>query len=467
VSKKHDQNSRRDFLKAFGALGASFSFLPSLLSLDAKGQSLSIPKRLVLIRTAHGTRKENWEPLIAAPTQVANDVRVGQLQTLYQSNGINKLLDANFVPYLNQLTFIKGLDILVGMGHNAGGAFGHFAYDDGFETIDQYLARSAKFYQGFTPVVDSLIFSPQGFCSYINQNGELKPRTGYSDPRAAFDLFFNLTKSSNLARNSTAIESALKRYQLLKTNPRLSVEDKKILDTQMYLLSEMGNKFKTIKSVATPTNPIPSGNLSYTQLYEAYIDVGILTLFNNLSKILVINIEAADGVDSSSWHAASHDSETQPSPMHYKGSYWAAQKVFLRVVQKMSEITEANGRSMLDNSLVFWGGEMSQGAGHVHENMPAVLAGSAQGFIKPGQILDYSQYGVPPVPSNNMGDNQHIGRPYNQLLNTILQSMGMSPSDYERNGKKGYGISESSNLSRNLRYKDLIADVGNVLPNIR
>lgn len=468
---KMNRQARRDFLKQFGLSAAAMPFLPSIfssvLSSSAFAQAATVPKRFVFIRTAHGTRKENWEPFQLAPTQVAANVREGNLTSLFSSTGVNKLLNPAFSPYLNQMTYIKGLDIPLSLGHNSGGALGHYQEFDGYETIDQVLARSSKFYATTTPVLDTLIFSSYGGCSFQNQAGTVAKRNGFTDPRAAFDLLFNFSQGQNLARNEKVLAETLKRYSELKNNSRTSAEDKRVIDLHTSLITEIDGKLKKIAPVTSPANPIPTGNLSVTQLYEAYVDVGVLAMMNRLTNILVINIEEADGVGPSAWHGESHNGEKTPSPQHYQASFWAAQKVFLRLIQKFSQITESNGKSMLDNSLIFWGGEMSQGAGHVQDNMPVVLAGSAQGFIRPGRILDYSQYGVPEVPSNNAGDTMHIGRPYTQLLNTILQSMGLSPADYEKAGKKGYGLTQSANLTRNLRYKDMVADIGQVLPIIR
>ena len=470
--KNWNRQSRREFLKTLGLSALSLPLLPSLLPYGMQASANTIPKRFIFIRTAHGTRQENWDPFQAAPTQVAANVKEGSLASLYGSTGINRLLNPNFSPYLSQLTYIRGLDIPLGLGHNQGGALGHYQATDGYQTIDQLLAKSPIVYAGNTPVMDSLLFSStSASCSFMRQGSNIVTRQNFSNPQAAFDLLFNFSQGQNLARNSKAISESLKKYNELKNNSRISAEDKNVLDIQTSLLSEIDNKLKLIKPVAPQTNPVPpvpvNGALTVTQINEAYVDVGILALMNQLTNVLVINIEEAEGIGPSSWHGASHDTEKASSPIHYQASFWAAQKVFLRMVQKLSQITEANGKSMLDNSLVFWGGEMSQGAGHVQENMPVVLAGSAQGFIRPGRILDYSQYGVPKVPSNNAGDTQNVGRPYTQLLNTILQAMGLSRADYERNGKPGYGLTESVSLSRNLRYKDMIADVGNILPHIR
>ncbi len=466
--KKMNRQSRREFLKTMGLSALALPMLPSLFSSSANAQTGIIPKRFIFIRTAHGTRQENWDPFLPAPLQVATNIREGSLTSLFSSTGINKLMDANFAPYLSQMTYIKGLDIPLALGHNSGGALGHYQQFDGYATIDQLLAKSPKFYSATTPVVDSLLFSTYGGCSFMKQGGNLIQRQAFTNPNAAFDLLFNFSQGQNLARNSKIIAESLKRYGELKNNSRASAEDKNVLDIQSTMVSEIDAKLKKIKPVSPQTSPVPNvPQLSITQMYEAYVDVGVLALMNQLTNILVINIEEAEGVGPSSWHGSSHNSEKTPAPDHYQASYWAAQKVFLRVISKLSQIQESNGKSMLDNSLVFWGGEMSQGAGHIQENMPVVLAGSAQGYIRPGRFIDYSQYGVPAVASNNAGDTMRIGRPYTQLLNTILQSMGLTPADYEQGGKKGYGLIESVNLARNLRYKDMFADIGNILPIIR
>ncbi len=467
---KMNRQKRREFLKNLGLSSLALPLLPSLFQESAFSQTNGVPKRFIFIRTAHGTRQENWDPFQTAPTQIGTNIKEGSLSSMFSSTGINKLLDSNFAPYLNQLTYIRGLDIPLGLGHNRGGALGHYQQLDGYATIDQVLAKSPKFYNASTPVLDALLFSSYGGCSFMKQGSHIIQRQSFFSAQAAFDLLFNFSQGQNLTRNSKAINEALKRYTELKNNPRVSAEDKVVLDIQSTLASEIDQKLKQIKPVAPQTSPVPvsaNGSLSVTQIYESYVDVGVLALLNQLTNVLVINIEEAEGVGPSSWHGESHIGEKGSAPGHYKASYWAAQKVFLRLIQKLSAITEPNGKSMLDNSLVFWGGEMSQGAGHVQENMPVVLAGSGLGYIRPGRILDYSQYSAPKVPSNNIGDSNFAGRPYTQLLNTILQAMGLSPADYEQNGKPGYGLTASASLSRNLRYKDMIADVGQILPSIR
>jgi hypothetical protein len=49
-------------------------------------------------------------------------------------------------------------------------------------------------------------------------------------------------------------------------------------------------------------------------------------------------------------------------------------------------MTDVDGKSVLDNSLIFQGTDVSDGAKHNHDDMPVILAGGAAGF-RMGQHL--------------------------------------------------------------------------------
>jgi hypothetical protein len=48
---------------------------------------------------------------------------------------------------------------------------------------------------------------------------------------------------------------------------------------------------------------------------------------------------------------------------------------------------DEGGSSMLDNSMVLYGGSLSDGNRHIEENLPLVLAGRGKGTLKPGRRL--------------------------------------------------------------------------------
>jgi len=91
-----------------------------------------------------------------------------------------------------------------------------------------------------------------------------------------------------------------------------------------------------------------------------------------------------------------------------------------------------------------------------------VLFGSAGGRLKTGLHVNYQNEmkvsnGFAGIPS---------GRPYNRLLVTLLQAMGLAPADYEAPGQKGYGLATSQDPRRMKWYGPLLVDVGRPLPEL-
>ena len=56
----------------------------------------------------------------------------------------------------------------------------------------------------------------------------------------------------------------------------------------------------------------------------------------------------------------------------------------------MKAITDGDGGSLLDNSLIVYGSGLGDGNRHTHENLPILLAGRGGGSIKSGRHLAYS-----------------------------------------------------------------------------
>ncbi len=63
---------------------------------------------------------------------------------------------------------------------------------------------------------------------------------------------------------------------------------------------------------------------------------------------------------------------------------------FAKFLDKLERTKEADGSSVLDNSLVLYGDSMSDG-GHWGGNLPLILAGHAGGQLKQGQHLKFAE----------------------------------------------------------------------------
>jgi hypothetical protein len=91
----------------------------------------------------------------------------------------------------------------------------------------------------------------------------------------------------------------------------------------------------------------------------------------------------------SDWHAQVHGDSGGPpvdNPNLIAGfTFYAAQFAYL--LQRMTEIEEPDGNTLLDNSVVLWISEFGNGGSHATTSLPVVLAGSAGGRLATGRHL--------------------------------------------------------------------------------
>lgn len=70
---------------------------------------------------------------------------------------------------------------------------------------------------------------------------------------------------------------------------------------------------------------------------------------------------------------------------------------FARFLQKLDSIEDSDGHSMLDNSMIVYGGAIADGNRHTHENLPLILAGGGGGRLETGRFFK-----APSVPMANL-----------------------------------------------------------------
>jgi hypothetical protein len=77
------------------------------------------------------------------------------------------------------------------------------------------------------------------------------------------------------------------------------------------------------------------------------------------------------------------------------------------LLEKMDGVTESNGKTMLDNSVVMWTNGLGKGNNHTRSNIPYVLVGSAGGALATGRYLQ-------------------LNNAHNDLMISILHAMGLT-----------------------------------------
>ncbi len=154
------------------------------------------------------------------------------------------------------------------------------------------------------------------------------------------------------------------------------------------------------------------------------------------------------------YHTDSH-SEAPSVPQYLAYQRWMAQRYFLSTIDKLSQA------GILQNSLVYFGGELSHGRIHNTQNMRVVLGGGANGMVHGGRVISYQrrQAGLE-VP---LVGGTYRGALMNQLFDTMLQSLGLQASDYALSGETGFGRARFNHPSDAL-YDSVRGYVGQPLP---
>jgi hypothetical protein len=90
---------------------------------------------------------------------------------------------------------------------------------------------------------------------------------------------------------------------------------------------------------------------------------------------------------------------------------WYAAR-FVSLVSQMDAIKESNGKTLLDNSIVLWVNEISEGNSHGRDNMPYVIMGSGSGALRTGRSLKFN------------------GDPHNKLFTSIANALDINVTSF-------------------------------------
>ncbi len=465
----------------------------------------------VLKNARYDGSKADGTTLLTEPIVSGQPYTQAPLTDFQTSSGISGILGEKLNPYLPKMNLIRGLDFLPEVNHNYGGLLGNFASctnatpctADGLDavpTIDQVLAYSSKFYpqvpvarylhlsQG---VSDSMSYTDRGTGGAVEQ---LKART---NPLDAFnDLFGGATapvdsgggeSSAGNERDALLVDRVMDQYRSLKQSSRLSAADRVKLDQYVNLMAELQAKLsvRPTLSCTAPAEPESLGNNENTDAsdivrkWDIMLDLVQAGLMCDRTRIVTLAVHKAlgpgpDPADTTltghyhsenaaggTWHGLAHDWGNENSRRMLAGiNRWVAGEFFAKLLEKL-DVAEGES-TMLDNSFVYWGNEL--GFNHLAYSVPCLTAGSAGGAITTGRYLDYIDWEGHAYFSQEDG-NVIRGIPHNQFLVSVLQAMGLSPEDYERNGQPGYGSTDTQTKDPNLWATDYDLDrVGEPLP---
>jgi hypothetical protein len=392
------------------------------------------------------------------------------LVELARPGQLSRVLGPRLARYLPDLLLIRGADFMPDTSHNDGGMLGNYAGADerragveSWATIDQVLAFSRHVYPSPPPGPRSLhlALGKTNTCSFTDngvRDADIVQVQAHTDPRTAFYEVFGQSEPSARRRQRTLVDQVLEDLHRLDRDPRLAAEDRESLAQHVALMHELEASLLAEPKARceAPPAPEPPGELEAATLARttaALLAIALGALRCDLTRIVTFDVWQAigRGAGPGGEHLAyAHNSAKGPRDWHERVhefgraeadrqvlaiNQWIADDVFARVLDGLSAF-RSGGRSLLDDTLVFWGNEL--GMNHHNYSVPALLAGNLQGRLRTGQYLDFIDWEGPLAGTQ---ENAPIieGVPHNRLLVTLLQAFGLRPHEYERSGRPGYG----------------------------
>jgi hypothetical protein len=413
---------RRRLLSGAVATGLTLPFLPSL-NAKAGGRP---PKRLLAIVMQQGHRESGFIPSA-------------------HGRGVPlPMVVEPLAPFADRVNVLHGMEGFQS-GHDNGTAAalceGWFVSDtiyvDGRE-----VPTPPEYFEAYTmgPSIDQLVAQRFGLDTSIPslQLGMQTAHGGnvsFAAPRlpippvdhaaAAFDRLAGYSlgdpaRAAALRQESLWVVDAVKR-NFESTNARLAASERRVVDAHLTMLHEHEERLRRATAPVTcdfGASPDVAADADFRAHTRAQLENAILALRCDVTRVVSIAWGKVEsnysfpwlGIEDS-WHdPIAHGNGPSYVERHNAIKRWYFEEL-AELCRRLDEIPDGEG-TLLDNTLILVADELQvtdyMPSSHGRDNMPGVLIGDAQGFLRTGQCLDMNR------------------RPYGDLLFTVGHAMGLT-----------------------------------------
>ncbi len=288
-------------------------------------------------------------------------------------------------------------------------------------SIDQVMARQVGASTRFPSLELTCDYSRKsgacdaGYsCAYqynISWSSATTPMSPESNPRLVFERLFGAgspaERADNLARRRQQQQSILDFVldDARAMQKRLGQGDKEKLDQYLTGVREIETRIERAEHFGKVKDPgvdapagVPATHEEYVQLMY---DLMLMTFQSDSTRVITMLL-AHDGSNRSfaeigvpeGHHDLSHhfNKEEKIRKVATIDQWYVAQ--FAKFLAKMQETKDADGSSLLHNSMIVYGGGNADGNRHTHTNLPILLAGAGGGALTPGR---YAKFGSKPA----------------------------------------------------------------------
>jgi hypothetical protein len=254
-------------------------------------------------------------------------------------------------------------------------------------------------------------------CAYqynIAWSSPTTPVTPETNPRLAFERLFG-AGSPGERRQNYELRQQTERSVLdfileeaKDVQQKLNAGDRRKLDEYFTVVRELEQRLKAAEQsgdIPSTERDTPSGipadfaehmALMYDLLFLAFqtdsTRIGTILLAYDGSNRVFPQIGVPEG-----HHYLTHNQRKEELAQKVAriDAYYMQQ--FSAFLQKLAAAEDFDGRSLLDNSMIVYGGAIADGNRHSHDNLPVILAGGGRGQLRPGRYVT-----VPEQPMANL-----------------------------------------------------------------
>ncbi|MCK6587041.1 MAG: DUF1552 domain-containing protein [Polyangiaceae bacterium] len=412
--------TRRRFLRGLFGVTVALPFLESLAPRNAKAGVGDVPPYAIFVRQANGVVQQTGdEPEMFWPHNL------GAITDETMATDADRAI-SELAAYAPKLLLVRGVKFAFpgnGCGHSGGGnqcltaakvsddPSGNESLAMG-ESIDNRIVRELN-----GPAVEPLTLYAGKMAGYINEvlsyRGPKQLRAAERNPFNAYQKLFGLSDITPEVAQKLAAQRAsvndLVREQMtaLMSRKDLSKSDFDKLDLHFQSIRDLEITMTCklppdVVAGMEAIGPAAGANDNVEAVTKMQMDIIALAMACGVVRAATLQIGdgndsteyTIDGVHQKSFHKISHriDSDGSDGPpiegamdLHHKIDRIHG-KLFKYLLDKLSAYEFANG-TLLDYGVSVWTNDLADKY-HSYNNIPYVIAGSANGFLKTGQYID-------------------------------------------------------------------------------
>jgi hypothetical protein len=269
-------------------------------------------------------------------------------------------------------------------------------------------------------------------CAYqynLSWSSPTTPLTPEANPRLAFERLFGTgapgERKASIARQSETQRSVL---DFVLEDARalageLGTHDRHKLDEYMTGIRAVERRVQlggSLERIPDPQVPTPEGAPEEIgQRWDLMYDIMALAFQSDQTRIATLLL-ANDGSNipypqlgiQEGHHWLTHNLREEDMREKTAEIEVYYMQHFARFVEKLAETEDVDGGRLLDNVMLLYGGAISDGNRHTHDNLPAILAGGGGGKLHQGRYIDAG------------------GVPMSNLFVTLLEHMGVHEDSF-------------------------------------